>query len=95
MTDRNLRRLLHALKHTELLEPVYLVLKEPQRPEISNCDATTIQKSAERYLKHFMDSGLKHPQSIQGKPSLTITRHNPRSDRLSSFVFLRKILAIS
>jgi hypothetical protein len=24
--------------------------------------------------------------------ALTITRHNPRSDRLSAFVFLRKIL---
>jgi hypothetical protein len=67
MTDRNLRRLLHALKHTELLEPVYLILKRPQPPVVSDCDATAIHENAQRYWDRFEASRLKHPIDVREK----------------------------
>jgi hypothetical protein len=64
MTDRNLRRLLHALKHTKLLDEVYLILKEPRAPVINHCDALAIHDNAKHYASRFSRSGVKRATEV-------------------------------
>jgi hypothetical protein len=66
LTDRNLRRLLNALKKTTLLKPVYIILKKPVVPELTDCDQTIIDERAKKYAKRFADGGLKPPGNLPG-----------------------------
>ena len=67
MTDRNLRRLLHALKQTNLLESVYLILRNPRPPGITFCDENSIHENAKRYADRFLGSGVSRPTEIHDK----------------------------
>jgi hypothetical protein len=64
LTDRNLRRVLYALKQTRLLNPVYLIMKEPKPPILSVCDINSITEKAIEYLNRFEDGGLKQPENV-------------------------------
>jgi hypothetical protein len=59
MTDRNLRRLLHALHQTQLRERQYVILKEPEVPAMSTCDQQEVHERAVTYSERFAGSGLK------------------------------------
>jgi hypothetical protein len=59
MTDRNLRRLLHALHSTQLSERQYVILKEPEAPIMNNCDIREVNARAVTYAQRFAGSGLK------------------------------------
>jgi len=59
MTDRNLRRLLHALHSTQLSEKQYVILKEPEAPIMNNCDIREAKARAVTYAQRFAGSGLK------------------------------------
>ena len=59
MTDRNLRRLLHALHGTQLSEKQYVILKEPEAPIMNTCDIQEVNARAVTYAQRFAGSGLK------------------------------------
>jgi hypothetical protein len=59
MTDRNLRRLLHALKRTQLSERQYVILKQPQAPNIKRGEIGDIHARAITYAHRFAHSGIK------------------------------------
>ena len=59
LTDRNLRRLLHALHLTQLREKQYLILKRPEPPKMTQCDIQEVDKSAREYADRFLGSGIK------------------------------------
>jgi hypothetical protein len=67
MTDRNIRRLLFALSNTQLLESTYLILKEPETRELTECEVSAIQRKAEKYNARFLRSGLKPDRGIAEK----------------------------
>lgn len=67
MTDRNLRRLLHALKNTNLLDNVYLIMKEPQAPVMSPCDTEAIHQKAKHYASRFSRSGVSRATEVDEK----------------------------
>lgn len=59
MTDRNLRRLLHALHSTQLREKQYVILKEPEAPIMNKCDIREVGERARTYAQRFAGSGIK------------------------------------
>jgi hypothetical protein len=59
MTDRNLRRLLHALHRTQLSEKQYVILKEPEAPIMNACEIQEVDERAIIYARRFAGSGLK------------------------------------
>lgn len=65
MTDRNLRRLLHALSTTQLRREMYVILREPKVPTMTTCDVDAVQEKAGEYAARFSGSGLKRG----GKPA--------------------------
>ncbi|HEY3897959.1 MAG TPA: SIR2 family protein [Chthoniobacter sp.] len=67
MTDRNLRRLLYALQHTKLLDDVFVILKEPEAPMITSCDAEIIHANAKRYANRFSRSGISRATEVDEK----------------------------
>jgi hypothetical protein len=83
MTDRNLRRLLHALKHTELLEPVYLMLKRPHPPVVSDCDATAIHENAKQYANRFSDSRLKRDTAVAEKLDTMLVELTAQEEKIA------------
>jgi hypothetical protein len=64
MTDRNLRRLLHALNRTQLSTKQYVILKTPEPPLMSKCDIEEVNARAVKYAQRFAGSGRKQG----GKP---------------------------
>lgn len=72
LTDRNLRRLLYALKNTNLLDDVYLILKEPQPPIITSCDAEAIHEKAKQYASRFSSSGVSRATEINEKLTMML-----------------------
>jgi SIR2-like domain len=67
LTDRNLRRLLYALKNTNLLDDVYLILKEPQPPVMAYCDTEAIHEKAKQYASRFSSSGVSRATEVNEK----------------------------
>lgn len=59
MTDRNLRRLLHALNSTQLRQQQYVILKQPEVPTMSRCDIREVNARAITYAQRFAHSGVK------------------------------------
>jgi hypothetical protein len=59
MTDRNLRRLLHALNGAQMLDDVYIILRKASLPTLTPEDVQQIQNKARSYLDRFQQSGVK------------------------------------
>ncbi|MBC7909771.1 MAG: SIR2 family protein [Pyrinomonadaceae bacterium] len=60
VTDRNMRRLLDALKKTPLTPENYVILQKPQWPAPDkNCDLKRIDEKAKLYSDRFRKSGRK------------------------------------
>jgi hypothetical protein len=59
LTDRNMRRLLDALKRTPAPPENYLLLQKPQWPKPESSDLKRIEKRAKLYFDRFRKSGRK------------------------------------
>jgi hypothetical protein len=59
LTDRNMRRLLDALKKTPAPPENYVLLQRPQWPQPGSADLKRVEDKAKLYLAKFRKSGLK------------------------------------
>lgn len=59
MTDRNMRRLLDALRKTPIQTENYALLLKPQWPKPEAADIARIEDKAKDYLNRFRRSGMK------------------------------------
>ena len=80
MTDRNLRRLLHALHSTQLREKQYVILKEPGAPIMNDCDIKEVNATAVKYSQRFAGSGLKKGNKL-GKAMQAILMELVRQEK--------------
>jgi SIR2-like domain len=63
MTDRNMRRLLDALRRTPTPPENYALLQKPQWPKPQAADLDVIEKKAKDYFDRFRKSGMKADSS--------------------------------
>lgn len=59
LTDRNMRRLLDAIRKTPVQPRNYILLREPSWPEPEKSEIEEIDKRAREYFRKFQDSGIK------------------------------------
>lgn len=59
LTDRNMRRLLDALRRTPVPPENYVLLQKPQWPKPDQNDLDGIDKKADKYFDRFIKSGRK------------------------------------
>lgn len=59
LTDRNMRRLLDAIRKTPVQPKNYILLREPSWPEPGRSEIEEIDERAREYFQKFQDSGIK------------------------------------
>ncbi|MDT4956125.1 MAG: hypothetical protein QOJ02_4263 [Acidobacteriota bacterium] len=59
LTDRNMRRLLDAIRKIPVQSKNYILLQEPSWPEPEKSEMKEINKRAREYFRKFQDSGIK------------------------------------
>jgi hypothetical protein len=67
VSDRNLRRLLDAVKGSPHAEPTFALLIKPHWGRIGQQDAQRIDEKAHSYFERWASSGVKTPDVLTGQ----------------------------
>ena len=94
LSDRNMRRLLDAVRVTPLHKPQFAILEQPRWQEPKKSELDQIHKRAIRYLDRFAKSGAKTKGSNRVEEMLGIF-HELNSFEEANYTMMLKALGIT
>lgn len=86
LADRNIRRLLDALRHSPVRPNIFALMQKPKPVDVSDEDTEVIHSKAKKMVRDFEDAGIKF-EGYYASDSVGAKRRNRRSPGLKRAVF--------